>query len=77
MRSIDTTKDKARWTAEAKVLAELVQHHIDEEESDFLPAIEKEFARTEQEEMTEKFMNLRTRSQKGTHRNNLGVLSHL
>ena len=40
-RTKDADDDKDLWTASAKVLAELVEHHIKEEEDDILPDFKK------------------------------------
>lgn len=63
-----------RLEAEMKVLAELVEHHIEEEESDFLPEAKKEFSEEERNEMGRNFLQFRKRSQKKASSGNAGVL---
>lgn len=74
MKSIDGTKDSERRAAQIKVLAESVEHHIEEEEGDFLPGVKKEFGEEERIEMAAEFLRLRRASQKKMGKENAGVL---
>ncbi len=47
-----------------KVLAEIVEHHADEEEKELLPDLEKHFKKNEQAGMSQEFVSLRVQSQK-------------
>lgn len=42
IEEVKMAEDPDLWSARAKVLAELVDHHLNEEEVDFLPAFKKE-----------------------------------
>lgn len=67
-------RDKDRWKAQVKVLAELVEHHIEEEESEFLPKLKKYIDAEERKEMADDFIRLRQRSLPDHSSNNAGVL---
>lgn len=41
LKSAQTANDEDLWSARVKVLAELVEHHIKEEENDMLPDLKK------------------------------------
>ena len=75
IQSIDKTREKEEWTAKVKVLAELVEHHIDEEESELLPKVAKKFESDAKKEMVVDFVSLRERSQKDVTQENAGVLA--
>ena len=75
MKKIPGIRDEAKWLAHAKVLAELVEHHMEEEESSFLPALKKHVEEQKQEQMAEKFLTLRQKSQRGFSKENGGVLA--
>jgi hypothetical protein len=74
MKAMPSTRNRDRWTAQVKVLAELVEHHIEEEEKEFLPEVEKAFADQKQEKMAHEFVALRRRSQRNVSEENAGVL---
>jgi hemerythrin-like domain-containing protein len=74
MKSIEATRDKERRAAQIKVLAESVEHHIEEEEEDFLPEVKKQFDSEERAQMAEEFLRLRKASQKGATSGSAGVL---
>lgn len=50
-----TTEDKL-WSARVKVLAELVEHHIKEEENDLLPGYKEKSTAARREELGSKFL---------------------
>ncbi len=75
MKAIDGTSEQKRWVAEVKVLAEAVEHHIEEEESDFLPKVKKAFSAAEYAEMSRAFLTLREKSQPTTAGQNAGALA--
>ena len=56
---IGTNDDK--WMAKVKVLAELVEHHIKEEEKEFFKRIRKEFTTDERAEIGKEYINLFSR----------------
>jgi hemerythrin superfamily protein len=49
-------KDSDKWTARCTVLQELLEHHIEEEESEVFPAARKLFDRAALEKMGEAFL---------------------
>lgn len=75
MKSIPTTKDKDRWSAQVKVLAEMVEHHIEEEEGEFLPKVQSTFSKEDKNTMALEFIALRKRSQKDVSEDNAGILA--
>jgi len=77
MKKIAGTKSHDRWLAEVKVLAELVEHHVDEEEKDFLPKVKKYFSTQKQESMANRFFALRQASQRNVSSKNAGVLGRV
>lgn len=77
MEKISHTRQDEKWEAEVKVLAELVEHHIKEEESDYLPELEKKLDEDKQDAMALKFMALRQETQKQVSSENAGILGQL
>ncbi len=77
MKTMPKSSDRDRWGAQVKVLAELVEHHIEEEESEFLPQVEKIFGEKKKEKMAQKFYKLRKNSQRHVTSENSGVLGTL
>jgi hemerythrin-like domain-containing protein len=76
MREIDGMRGhKAEWQAKAKVLAELVEHHMDEEERDLLPALRSHVEAEERQRMREDFVNRRIHTQRTHTEENAGVLN--
>jgi hemerythrin-like domain-containing protein len=67
-------KELPEWLAQVQVLAELVEHHIEEEESDLLPEVRSNFSQTVQAQSCRKFM-LRRHSQKNITKENAGALA--
>ncbi len=57
------TDDEDIWSAKVKVLAELVEHHIAEEESELLPDFKKHTGKDERIEMGADFMRLKSELQ--------------
>ena len=53
------TKDKDMFEAKVKVLAELVEHHVKEEEDEMLPDFKKKSEREEREVLGAKYEKLR------------------
>lgn len=60
---INLTKDPDQWMARVKVLAELVEHHIEEEESDVLKDVKKQFDSETRSEIGESYLRLRKEAQ--------------
>lgn len=53
------TKDRDLLGAQIKILAELVEHHIEEEERELLPDFNKNSDSDEREQLAEKFLKLK------------------
>jgi hemerythrin-like domain-containing protein len=70
-----TTKELPGWLAQVQVLAELVLHHVEEEESDLLPVVKKEMSARMQAASCQKFVKLRKSSQRNKTPENSGVLA--
>jgi hemerythrin-like domain-containing protein len=60
-KEIKSTTDKDEFRAKVKVLAELVEHHIEEEEEDMIPDIRKDFSLDERVEIGQEYLALRAR----------------
>lgn len=77
MADIASIRDKDKWNAAVKVLAEVVEHHADEEEKELLPDVSKNFEKEEKSDMSHKFISLREQSQKGVNAENAGILAQV
>lgn len=53
------TKDEDLWSAKAKVLAELVEHHIKEEEDEQLPEFKHSSSKDRRIELGQKYLRLK------------------
>lgn len=71
---IRATQDREEWMVRVKVLAGLVEHHLLDEESEFLPELIENRELLDEKKMVEHFIELRERSQKKVHPDNAGVL---
>lgn len=58
-----STNDEDLWSARVKVLAELVEHHIEEEEEELLPNFRKNSEREERIKMGEVFLAAKDNTQ--------------
>jgi hypothetical protein len=56
---IKSTNDEDHWRAQVKVLAELVEHHIEEEEDEMIPDIRKELGLDKRIEIGQRYLELR------------------
>jgi hemerythrin superfamily protein len=56
---IRTTVDADKWRARVKVLAELVEHHLEEEEEEVFKEVRKEFGLVERIQMGEDYQRIR------------------
>ena len=74
MKAIESNKDGDRREAQMKVLAESVEHHVEEEESEFLKDVKKDFSSDELQDMASEFIKLRKKSQKETGKDFSGIL---
>ena len=54
-----TDKDEDLWSARVKVLAELVEHHIEEEEEEMFPDFKKECDAEERAKLGEKYLKFK------------------
>lgn len=52
-------EDEDLWSAKVKVLAELLEHHIEEEEDDILPKCRKAFSKEHRIELGNEFLKLK------------------
>lgn len=59
VKEIKGIEDKDEFTAKAKVLAELVEHHIEEEEKEMLKEIRKEMELSERQEIGAEYLQLK------------------
>ncbi len=57
---IKSETDPTMWSAKVKVLADIVEHHIKEEEENFLPDFKRESSAEERMELGEKFLELKS-----------------
>lgn len=57
---IKSEVDPTMWMAKVKVLAELVEHHIEEEEETMLPDFKRESSSEERRELGEKYLELKS-----------------
>ncbi len=57
---IKSETDPTMWSAKVKVLADLVEHHIEEEEEQMLPDFKRESSSEERRELGEKFVELKS-----------------
>jgi hemerythrin-like domain-containing protein len=74
LRTIRKTSERGLWVAQAKVLAEMVEHHIEEEEKELFPKAKREFSAEKKDAMGEEFVGLRLKTQAEVTEENAGVL---
>lgn len=55
----DFPKDHYRWQVKFKVLEEVIDHHLEEEEDDLFPEAEKHLPKQKLEELGKKFLKLK------------------
>lgn len=60
LEEIPRTEDADEWRAKVKVLAELVEHHIEEEEDEMLPDFRKKSELETRVQLGEQFLRLKT-----------------
>lgn len=61
LEEIMRTEDPDLWSARVKVLAELVEHHIEEEEEELLPDFKKNSEPAERMQLGQEFLMLKTK----------------
>jgi hypothetical protein len=59
VHAVKTTRDVLIWGAKAKVLAELVEHHIQEEEEEMLPSFRKQTELAERISLGDQYLSLK------------------
>lgn len=59
VEEIKRTKDEDLWMARVKVLAELVEHHIEEEEDELLPKFKENSSKEDRLELAREFVELK------------------
>lgn len=59
VETIQNTKEASAWEAKVKVLAELVEHHIEEEEEEIFPEVKDNFPKEMLMQMGEEYVALR------------------
>ena len=74
MARIAKVKNPIDWSAHVNVIAEIVEHHLDEEESDLLPLVRKTASPVQNAKMLKTFIALREKTQKKVTPKNAGVL---
>jgi hemerythrin-like domain-containing protein len=74
MRRLESTKDATQWSAHANVLAEVVEHHLKEEERELLPRIRKAASTRADSAMLDEYLALRAETQATVTKKNAGVL---
>lgn len=58
------TEDQDLWSARVKVLAELVEHHLKEEEDDMLPDFKKYSEKAERAQLSEQYVQMKAKLEK-------------
>lgn len=77
IRRMEDTSDELSWSAHANVLAEIVKHHLDEEEKELFPEIRKTASPELNMDMLTEFMSLRGETQVIITKENAGALAQL
>ena len=77
MKNIAATRNGDKWEAQVKVLAEVVEHHADEEEKEILPKLHEEFGDDQSKKMSHTFIHLREQSQLDVTPENAGILAKI
>ena len=77
MEKMSTITDAKTWAAHANVLAELVDHHLKEEEDELLPLIRQSASKELDQAMLAQYMELRQETQEIVKDENAGVLGTL
>jgi hemerythrin-like domain-containing protein len=74
MEKIGMTRDPITWSGHVNVLAEILEHHLKEEERDLLPMIHDQMDAKLNEKMLREYLQLREKTQKRVTKKNAGVL---
>jgi len=65
IEELKDSDDDAMWSAKAKVLAEMVEHHIEEEEEDIIPDFRKHSEKSERSQLGQEYMDLKLELESG------------
>ncbi len=74
LAQIERIDDPLTWGAHCNVLAEIIDHHIKEEEDELLPMMRKNMDSKTSDKMLEEFLKLRQASQTIVEEKNAGIL---
>jgi len=77
MTRMEKLNDPREWGAHANVLAEIVEHHLKEEEDDLLPFIKRLTSAEQDEVMLVQYLDLRQSTQETVRDENAGVLGSI
>lgn len=77
MARLEKVDDPKEWSAHANVLAEIVEHHLDEEEQEMFPLIRKQISKKLEADLIIHFLRLRIETQTKVSRENAGILEVL
>lgn len=58
MEEMKSEENDDRWEAKFMVVCELLDHHVDEEEKEYLPKLKKLFSAEEREEMADEYFEM-------------------
>lgn len=75
MADMEKATDPNVWSAHANVLAELVEHHLKEEEDEMFPMMKKQIPKRLEAELIVSFLDLRASTQEKVTEQNAGVLN--
>ena len=74
IKPLSSTSNTRHWKAQLQVLADLVEHHLKEEERDLLPVVRRRIDVKTNEARCKLFIRLRTSTQKKLSTRNAGAL---
>ena len=74
MAHMEKAKDAKVWSAHANVLAELVAHHLDEEEEKMFPKMRQQMSKKLEADAIMTYLQLRLKTQKKVTKKNAGIL---
>lgn len=77
VEQIKLTDDEDLWEARVKVLAELVEHHIEEEEEEMFPDVRKETEAEERMELGDRYLQYRAKYESTDKRGSKGNRSEI
>ncbi len=75
MADMEKATEADVWTAHANVLAELVEHHLDEEEEEMFPLMKKQIPKNLEPDLIINYLDLRASTQTKITDENAGVLN--